>query len=93
VLVDARSKTAQLLQAGVPGALQFGGGAPTPAIIALDKGRHIVVYCSCPNDATAAQIATLLQTHGYHRARPLSGGLDAWNAACAMPVGADPVLP
>jgi membrane protein DedA with SNARE-associated domain/rhodanese-related sulfurtransferase len=93
VLVDARSKTAQLLQAGVPGALQFGGGAPTPAIIALDKGRHIVVYCSCPNDATAAQIATLLQTHGYHRARALSGGLDAWNAVCAMPAGADPVLP
>ncbi len=93
VLVDARSKTAQLLQDGVPGALLFGGGVLTQAIAALDKGRHIVVYCSCPNDVTAAQIATLLQSHGYHRARALSGGLDAWSAACAMPAGANPVLP
>ena len=92
VLVDARSKTAQLLQEGVPGALLFGGGAPTPAIAALDKGRHIVVYCSCPNDVTAAQIAALLQSHGYHRARALSGGLDAWNAACAAIAAAMPAV-
>ena len=92
VLVDARSRTAQLLQDAVPGALLFGGGALTPAIHALDKGRHIVVYCSCPNDATAAQVATLLQGHGYHRAKPLGGGLDAWNAACAIPAQTNPAL-
>jgi membrane protein DedA with SNARE-associated domain/rhodanese-related sulfurtransferase len=93
VLVDARSKTAQLLQEGVPGALLFSGGAMPPAMAALDKGRCIVVYCSCPNDATAAQIAALLQAQGYHRAKPLGGGLDAWNDAHAMPVGINPALP
>ncbi|TFW19090.1 VTT domain-containing protein [Duganella callida] len=81
VLIDARSVTAQMLDPAVPGALLFNGGEPTPDIIALDKGRHIIVYCSCPNDVTAAHVAKGLISHGYHRARPLHGGLDAWNAA------------
>jgi rhodanese-related sulfurtransferase len=46
----------------------------------LDKDRHIVVYCSCPNDVTAAQVAKQFLANGFHRARPLHGGLDAWNA-------------
>ncbi|MRW91347.1 sulfurtransferase [Duganella sp. FT80W] len=81
VLVDARSVTAQMLDPAVPGALLFNGGDPTADIIALDKGRHIIVYCSCPNDVTAAHVAKGLIGHGYHRARPLHGGLEAWNAA------------
>ena len=42
------------------------------------KTRHIVVYCSCPNDVTAAQVAKEFLAHGFDRARPLEGGLDAW---------------
>jgi membrane protein DedA with SNARE-associated domain/rhodanese-related sulfurtransferase len=81
VLIDARSETAQLLDPAVPGALLFNGGEPSADIAALDKGRHIIVYCSCPNDVTAAHVAKGLIGHGYHRARPLHGGLEAWNAA------------
>lgn len=81
VLVDARSVAAQLLEPAVPGALLFNGGEPIAEIAALDKDRHIVVYCSCPNDVTAALVAKHLHGHGYHRAKPLHGGLDAWNAA------------
>jgi membrane protein DedA with SNARE-associated domain/rhodanese-related sulfurtransferase len=81
VLVDARSVTAQMLDPAVPGALLFNGGDPSADIIALDKGRHIIVYCSCPNDVTAAHVAKGLIGHGYHRARPLHGGLEAWHAA------------
>lgn len=80
LMVDARSATAQALEPAVPGALFFNGKEPVPALIGLDKDRHIVVYCSCPNDVTAAQVAKLLNEHGFHRARPLHGGLDAWNA-------------
>jgi membrane protein DedA with SNARE-associated domain/rhodanese-related sulfurtransferase len=40
--------------------------------------RDIVVYCSCPNEATAARVALLLQRQGFTRVRPLLGGLDAW---------------
>jgi len=40
--------------------------------------RDIVVYCSCPNEATAARVALLLQRKGFTRVRPLLGGIDAW---------------
>lgn len=80
VLVDARSATAQQLEAPVPGAL-LAGTDPLAVIRALPKDRHIIVYCSCPNDVTAAKIAKQLHAHGYKRAKPLHGGLDAWNTA------------
>jgi membrane protein DedA with SNARE-associated domain/rhodanese-related sulfurtransferase len=40
--------------------------------------RDIIVYCSCPNEATAAKVALLLQRRGFTRVRPLLGGIDAW---------------
>jgi membrane protein DedA with SNARE-associated domain/rhodanese-related sulfurtransferase len=81
VLVDARSITAQMLEPAATGAVLFNGGEPIDAITALGKDRHIIVYCSCANDVTAAHVAKQLHAHGYHRAKPLHGGLDAWNAA------------
>lgn len=90
VLVDARSVTAQLLEPAVPGALLFNGGQPAPDLIAIDRDRHVIVYCSCPNDVTAAQVARELKQHGFTLARPLHGGLDAWNAAFGVrPVAAE----
>ncbi|MES2077264.1 MAG: VTT domain-containing protein [Pseudomonadota bacterium] len=83
VLVDARSATAQMLEPSVPGAVLFNGGDPLTALAAFGKDQHIVVYCSCPNDVTAAHVAKQLLAHGYHRAKPLHGGLEAWNAAFA----------
>jgi len=42
------------------------------------RDREIIVYCSCPNEITAARVALLLQRHGFTRVRPLLGGIDAW---------------
>ncbi|MES2740181.1 MAG: VTT domain-containing protein [Pseudomonadota bacterium] len=81
LLIDARSLTAQSLEAALPGALIFNGDGAAAAIALLDKERHMVVYCSCPNDVTAAQVAKKLQGQGFRQARALHGGLDAWNAA------------
>jgi membrane protein DedA with SNARE-associated domain/rhodanese-related sulfurtransferase len=92
VMIDARSVTAQLLEPAIPGALLFNGGETVPNLIAgLDKKRHIIVYCSCPNDVTAAHVAKQLVGYGYNYAKPLHGGLDAWNAAFGerQPVQAD----
>jgi membrane protein DedA with SNARE-associated domain/rhodanese-related sulfurtransferase len=76
VIIDARGVTSRQLEAAIPGAVVF-----DHALMAtLDKDRHIVVYCSCPNDVTAAQVAKQFLANGFHRARPLAGGLDAWNA-------------
>jgi rhodanese-related sulfurtransferase len=80
VIVDARSLTARGMEEGIPGALVFTECGPDRLMATLDKDRHIVVYCSCPNDVTAAQVAHQFLAHGFHRAKPLHGGLDAWNA-------------
>lgn len=44
----------------------------------LPRDREIVVYCSCPNEETAARVALLLQRSGFKNVRPLLGGIDAW---------------
>ena len=80
VIVDARSVTAHALEAAIPGALLYRDCTPGQLMAGLDRNRHIVVYCSCPNDVTAAQVAKEFLANGFHRARPLQGGLDAWNA-------------
>jgi rhodanese-related sulfurtransferase len=83
LIVDARGVTARQLEEGIPGALVYGDTAPERLMASLDKDRHIVIYCSCPNDVTAAQVAKEFLKNGFHRARPLRGGLDAWNDHCA----------
>lgn len=88
VIVDARSLTAQQLDAAIPGALLFHACEPGQLMASIDRDRHVVVYCSCPNDVTAAEVAKQFLANGFHRARPLRGGLDAWNAQR----GADPEL-
>jgi len=80
LIIDARSVTAQALESAIPGALLFNACEPGQLMAGLDKERHIVVYCSCPNDVTAAQVAKQFLANGFHRARPLHGGLDAWHA-------------
>jgi len=83
LIVDARGVTARQLEQGIPGAQVF-GDARERLLATLDRDRHIVVYCSCPNDVTAAQVAKEFLANGFHSARPLHGGLDAWNAHCAQ---------
>ena len=43
--------------------------------------RDIVLYCACPNEASARRGAQLLMQKGYRRVRPLAGGIDAWTRA------------
>ena len=47
----------------------------------LPRDREIVLYCNCPNEASAALAARLLAERGFTRVRPLAGGLDAWVSA------------
>jgi membrane protein DedA with SNARE-associated domain/rhodanese-related sulfurtransferase len=44
----------------------------------IPRGREIVVYCTCPNEATSARVALQLRRRGLTLTRPLEGGLDAW---------------
>jgi len=46
------------------------------AEIPLD--REIVLYCTCPSEATSAKVAMELKKIDITRIRPLAGGLKAW---------------
>jgi membrane protein DedA with SNARE-associated domain/rhodanese-related sulfurtransferase len=46
------------------------------AEIPLD--REVVLYCTCPSEATSAKVAMELKQIGITRVRPLAGGLKAW---------------
>ena len=41
-------------------------------------GQDVIVYCDCPNEASAAVVAKKLMRVGFKRVRPLGGGIDAW---------------
>jgi rhodanese-related sulfurtransferase len=44
----------------------------------LPGNRDIVVYCTCPNEATAVKVTRQLHEFGLTRVRPLAGGLAGW---------------
>jgi membrane protein DedA with SNARE-associated domain/rhodanese-related sulfurtransferase len=40
--------------------------------------RDVILYCTCPSEATAAKTAMTLHKLGVVRVRPLRGGFDEW---------------
>ena len=44
----------------------------------IPRDRLVVIYCSCPNEASSAKMAYLLHRKGVTQVRPLLGGIDAW---------------
>jgi rhodanese-related sulfurtransferase len=82
VVLDVRSATAQGLELRrIPGALHLPVQQVGARLGTLPRDRDIILYCTCPNEASAAQAARLLMNHGFRRVRPLRGGLEAWIAA------------
>jgi len=73
-ILDARMADRRERTGWIPGSVWATDVDP----MALDVFEEIVVYCDCPNDATAALVAKQLQSKGIAHVRPLAGGLDAW---------------
>ena len=44
----------------------------------IPKDRELVLYCTCPNDATSAQVALQLKNKGFQQVRVLAGGFYGW---------------
>jgi membrane protein DedA with SNARE-associated domain/rhodanese-related sulfurtransferase len=79
LLVDVRGATTQRVDPRqIPGSIAVTLDALLDRLEQLPRDRPIVLYCACPNEASAAKAARLLLAHGYTRVRPLRGGLDAW---------------
>ncbi|EJN10006.1 DedA family protein/thiosulfate sulfurtransferase GlpE [Herbaspirillum sp. YR522] len=79
-IIDVRSPLSQ--QGGrIPGALTISNQEIQTFAFDGPVEGEVVVYCACPNEASAAMVARQLMRRGYTKVRPLTGGIDAWVAA------------
>jgi rhodanese-related sulfurtransferase len=80
LIVDVRGATSQQLDPRhVPDALTVPLEAIETRRDNLPRDRKIVLYCACPNEASAARAARLLMDRGFSWVRPLKGGLESWS--------------
>ncbi|HEX9302227.1 MAG TPA: VTT domain-containing protein [Casimicrobiaceae bacterium] len=80
-VIDVRSPISQAVTGRIPGAVTVDSNNIKVDLLAIEPETEVVVYCACPNEATAAKVAKALIQHGFKRVRPLAGGIDAWIAA------------
>lgn len=82
LVLDVRSRTHRKLDGrSIPGSKPIDLDDIEQALAGIPRDRETVVYCACPNEATAAQVAMQLHKRGVARIRPLAGGIDAWATA------------
>ena len=62
----------------ISGAVHMDPADLEEAIEVIPRDREIILFCSCPNEATAAQMALRLRSRGITRIRPLAEGLEGW---------------
>jgi rhodanese-related sulfurtransferase len=62
----------------LPGARHFAPDALAARNREIPRDRDIVLFCSCPSEATAAKTAMILHKLGIDRVRPLRGGYEEW---------------
>jgi len=78
VILDARPQVVRHGEPhGIPGAITIDLASPEKVDEALLE-HDLVVYCVCPNEATAKRISQQMRQKGFRRVRALKGGLDAW---------------
>jgi len=74
-ILDVRPAERRALAGWIPGSIhvtEIDG-------LQLDRTLEVVIYCYCPNDASAAVAALRLKERGFAKVRPLAGGVDAWS--------------
>jgi len=81
VILDVRSTLSQQASGRIPGARRVDIKKITEGLDGVPTDGEVVVYCACPNEASAVKVAEKLRAAGFKRVRPLHGGIDAWIAA------------
>lgn len=74
MILDVRSQPQRDASGWIPGAVFVASLAD----VALEPRDEVIVYCDCPNEASAATLARELRRRGFKRVRPLAGGFEAW---------------
>jgi len=76
LVIDVRSAESRARSGWIAGSINVSDVSE----LKIDPESAIVVYCDCPNDASAAVVARKLKALGFKRVRPLAGGISAWRA-------------
>ena len=80
LVIDVRSAGSR--EGGfIPGSRWVEPHVPEAQLRDLPEVEEVVIYCACPNEASAAVLAKRLMKAGFRRVRPLRGGIDAWVAS------------
>jgi len=77
-IVDVRSPLMQKATGRIPGARSIDMQRIAEGFKGVPVDGEVIVYCACPNEATAVKVAQVLRKVGFKRIRPLHGGIDAW---------------
>ena len=78
-IVDLRHPLEQLTDPfTLPGALRVAPDDLAARVHEIPRDRDIILYCTCPNEETAAHTALKLHRLGVERVRPLRGGYEEW---------------
>lgn len=80
VIVDVRPARDQV-EGRIPGAIALAAEDMRQLDLDVPEDAELIIYCACPNEASAAIVARQLMQKGYRRVRPLHGGIEAWVAA------------
>ena len=78
LILDVRPKGLRAQEGIIPGAVAASAENIDTVVMNYPRHSQIVVYCACPNEASAAIAAKHLQRAGFKKIRPLLGGIDAW---------------
>jgi membrane protein DedA with SNARE-associated domain/rhodanese-related sulfurtransferase len=81
IILDVRPQAVRLREGTIPGSVGASTSELESVRQAFPRDAEIVVYCSCPNEASAAHAARHLKQAGFKKIRPLLGGIEAWALA------------
>jgi membrane protein DedA with SNARE-associated domain/rhodanese-related sulfurtransferase len=62
----------------IPGALSLTPDKLVEQSSRIPRDQEVVLFCTCPSEATAAKMTLKLRNMGIQRVRPLRGGYDEW---------------
>lgn len=62
----------------IPGAIRIPLESLTTQTATLPRNRKLVLYCTCPNQASSSRAVQLLRGEGFSDLRVLAGGFQAW---------------
>ena len=79
LIVDARANAVQKIDPfRLPGARVLSVEKLDSIVAGWPRDQQIVMYCSCPNEISAALMARRFMRLGFTHVTPLHGGIDAW---------------